>query len=142
MTNRPAKRRRILGQSGSRMTRIHQQSVADRALPFVMSRGLLTSLDSIQRFPENCLLQLSCDRGISSVVLSCYHIMGLSVLVRISNATVHFGNGPYNITIEHCNSTNTSIVLLQRAAENIPVFTLTTTDVNPYIQSDQRGDAK
>ncbi|KAF5716035.1 nitrate assimilation regulatory nirA [Fusarium mundagurra] len=28
-------------------------SVADRALPFVMLRGLLTSLDSIQRFPED-----------------------------------------------------------------------------------------
>ncbi|RKK80731.1 hypothetical protein BFJ71_g15840 [Fusarium oxysporum] len=141
-TSRPTKRRRISEQSGNRMTRIHQQSVADRALPFVMLRGLLTSLDSIQRFPEDCLLQLSCDRGISSVVLWCYHIMGLSVLVRISDATIHFGNGPYNVTIEHCNPTDTSVVLLQKAAENIPVFTLTTTDVDPYIQSDQRRNAK
>ncbi|KAF5624965.1 hypothetical protein F52700_9340 [Fusarium sp. NRRL 52700] len=141
-TSRPLKRRRISEQSGNRKTRIHQQSVADRALPFVMLRGLLTSLDSIQKFPEDCLLQLSSDRGISSIVLWCYHIMGLSVLVRISDATIHFGNGPYNITIEHCNPTDTSVVLLQKAAENIPVFTLMATDVDPYIQSDQRRSAK
>ncbi|KAF4452085.1 hypothetical protein F53441_5017 [Fusarium austroafricanum] len=134
-TKRRSKRRRTSGQSGSR---IQQQSVADRALPFTILRGLLTSLDSIQRFPEDGLLQLSCDRGISSAVLWCYHIMGLSVLVRISDSVVHFGNGPYNITIEHCNGPDASAVLLQRAVENIPVFTLTTTDVDPYIQSDQR----
>ncbi|KAM0814267.1 hypothetical protein AB5N19_00057 [Seiridium cardinale] len=81
---RPAKRRK--SRSGQAITHVHQQSASDRSLPYVILRGLVKSLDSIQRFPEDCIPQLSCDRGISSVVLWCYHILGISVLIRLSDA--------------------------------------------------------
>ncbi|KAF4333291.1 hypothetical protein FBEOM_12877 [Fusarium beomiforme] len=138
-TSRSNKRRRIPTLPSSRT---YQQSVSDRALPFVILRALIISLESLMDLSENRLLDLSCDRGISSIVLWCYHIMGLSVLVRVSDATVYFGDGPYNITIEHCSSTDTSATLLQITDKNIPIFTLTTTDVDPYIQSDQRRDTR
>ncbi|KAI1874575.1 hypothetical protein JX265_004783 [Neoarthrinium moseri] len=137
---RPAKRRKSRG--GQSAKHVHQQSLSDRAMPYVILRGLIKSLDSVQRFPEDCILQLSCDRGISSVVLWCYHILGISVLVRLSDTLVHFGAGPYNVTIESCNSLEVSAVLLQRASENVPVFTLNRDDADPYIRCDQRKEAR
>jgi hypothetical protein len=137
---RPAKRRRTV--SSQMPSRTYQQAVADRALPYVILKGLVKALDSVQRFPEECLLQLSCDRGISSVVLWCYHILGISVLVRMGDVLIHFGTGPYNVTIEPCAGSDVSAVLLQRAAENVPIFTLTRADSDPYIQTDERVDAR
>ncbi|KAK9774903.1 hypothetical protein SCAR479_08458 [Seiridium cardinale] len=96
---RPAKRRK--SRSGQAITHVHQQSASDRSLPYVILRGLVKSMDSIQRFPEDCIPQLSCDRGISSVVLWCYHILGISVLIRLSDALNHTTTGDQsNIDID------------------------------------------
>ncbi|KAK6070898.1 hypothetical protein SCUP234_09987 [Seiridium cupressi] len=108
---RPEKRRK--SRSGQAITHVHQQSVSDRTLPYVILRGLVKSLDSIQRVPEDCILQLPCDRGISSVVLCCYHVLGISVLIRLI-----------------MRSLEVSAILLQRASENFPVSTLNRDDAD------------
>ncbi|KAK9419561.1 hypothetical protein SUNI508_07297 [Seiridium unicorne] len=120
---RPEKRRK--SRSGQAITHVHQQSVSDRTLPYVILRGLVKSLDSIQRFPEDCILQLPCDRRISSAVLCCYHVLGISVLIRLI-----------------MRSLEVSAILLQRASENFPVFTLNRDDADPYIRCDQRKAAR
>ncbi|KFH47055.1 hypothetical protein ACRE_020630 [Hapsidospora chrysogenum ATCC 11550] len=139
-TSRHRTRRRLRSDRSSNQPQ--HRCVSQRQIPYVVLKALIKSLDSIQRFPEECLLQLSCNEGVSSVVLWCYHILGVSVVLRIFDTVIQFGDGPYNITVDACDPGQCSAVLLQRTAENAPVFNLVSGDGDPYLHSDQRVDAK
>src|SRR5262249_13774472 len=101
-TGRRIKRRRVSSNPTAGQPQPQPRCVSERSISYVALQALIRALDPIQRFPEEVLLQLSCDSGIASIVLWCYYILGVSVLVRISETVVHFGDGPYNITIEAC----------------------------------------
>lgn len=114
-----------------------------RGIPFVVLSALLRFLEPIQRLPKEYLLELTCDEGISSVVVWCYYLLGLSVAVKVERKYICFGDEPYHITVKATSSFDeVSAVLLRRASPSGPLFTLQKTDLDPYIDSDERIGAR
>ena len=63
-----------------------------RALPIPVLQGLFMWLQSLQSFPEHRLLHLRCNTGISTVVVWCHHILGLSVMINLWASKIRFGD--------------------------------------------------
>lgn len=57
-------------------------SIKFRSLPRPVLQGLLMWLQSLQNFPEHRLLHLRCNTGISTVIVWCHHMLGLSLTVQ------------------------------------------------------------
>ncbi|KAK4034168.1 hypothetical protein C8A01DRAFT_39383 [Parachaetomium inaequale] len=85
---RPRKRRKTSGTPRSGQSKPQPLSVSDRSVPYVVLRALIRSLENVQRFPEERVLQISCDQGISSIVVWCHYILGISVLVLVDDTAI------------------------------------------------------
>ncbi len=112
-----------------------------RCLPFPVLQALLMWLYSLQKFPEHRLLHLRCDRGVSTIVVWCYHVLGLSVKVNLIETSVCFGKEPSNIPIEGASPKDVGASLMDPADQHEPLFTLANADDNPEIGYENRVEA-
>ena len=113
-----------------------------RALPFPVMQGLLMWLQSIQNFPEHRLLHVRCDSGISTVVVWCHHVLGLSLMITINGAEIRFGNAPYNLLIENSQSREAGVSLMDPSDPQEPLFTLQNDQHSVGISYEHRTEAR
>jgi hypothetical protein len=135
---RQNKRRR----TGNTRTSELPSSIRERGLPYVILKSLLIHLISIQDFPEHRLLHLSTERGTSTIVIWCYYILGLNVKVTCGKVDIVFGEEPYHVCVEECDSSKASSTLLERVDEGEPLFTFSTSGSDPVIPGEYRLEAK
>ena len=112
-----------------------------RALPLHVLQGLFMWLQSLQSFPEHRLLHLRCNTGISTVVVWCHHILGLSVMINILGTTICFGNTPYNIIINNSPVQNAGVSLMDPIDPQEPLFTLQNVGDSIGSSYDHRAEA-
>jgi len=117
------------------------QSVTHRSLPFLVLQTLIKWLGSLQSFPEHRLLHLRCDSGISTAVIWCHNLLGLTVTVTVQGAEICFGNGPANVLIEESDSQHAGASLMDPVCPNEPLFNLTNDDNNPDLSHESRAEA-
>ena len=98
-------------------------------------------LQALQSFPENRLLHLRCDSGISTIVVWCYHILGLSLTVSLEGCDIRFGDPPFNIMVEESQAQEVGATLMDPKGSQEPLFTLTENDENPIIGPQIRAEA-
>ena len=135
-TSHKPKRRRVTHVSSRNLS-----SVTVRALPFPALQSLIMWLQSLQSFPEHRLLHLRCDRGISTAVVWCHHVLGLTVSVNIQGAEITFGQGNSNIVIEECFSQSSGASLMDPADPNEPLFSLANDENHPSGSYERRAEA-
>ena len=135
-TDRRAKRRKLNPSSI-----LSPPGVGARCLPFPVLQALLMWLHSLQKFPEHRLLHLRCDSGVSTIVVWCYHVLGLSVKVNLSGTSICFGKEPSNITIEEAGNKDVGASLMDPADQHEPLFTLANADDSPEIGYENRAEA-
>ncbi|KAG7009641.1 hypothetical protein G7Y79_00002g007560 [Physcia stellaris] len=112
-----------------------------RNLPFVVLQSLLMWLHSLQNFPEHRLLHLSCDTGISTIIVWCHHVLGLGVVVRFGENEITFGKEPRNLIVEDCDPSAVRATLLDPADKHEPLFTLVSDDSDNRISREHRSQA-
>jgi hypothetical protein len=141
---RPRKRRKTSSTPRSGQSKPRLLSVSDRSVPYVVMRALIRSLENVQRFPDERVLQISCDQGISSIVVWCHYILGISVLVLVDDTVIQFGEEPHRITVTicHVNTHGVKAVLIEPNTEKVPVFNLASSDLDPYLHGDHRVQAR
>lgn len=115
--------------------------VGARCLPFPVLQALLMWLHSLQKFPEHRLLHLRCDTGVSTIVVWCYHVLGLSVEVDSVGTSTFFGKEPSNILIQEARPEDVGASLMDPAERHEPLFTLADTDSDPDIGHENRAEA-
>ena len=115
--------------------------VGARCLPFPVLQALLMSLHSLQKFPEHRLLHLRCDTGVSTIVVWCYHVLGLSVEVVLRGTSIFFGKEPSNILIEEASPKDVGASLMDPAEKHEPLFTLANAGDYPEIGYENRVEA-
>ena len=112
-----------------------------RCLPFPVLQALLMWLNSLQKFPEHRVLHLRCDRGVSTIVVWCYHVLGLSAKVKLGGTSICFGKEPSNILIEGACSKDVGASLMDPADPHEPLFTLANADDDLEIGYEYRAEA-
>ncbi len=115
--------------------------VGTRGLPFLVLQALLMWLHSLQKSPEYRLLHLRCDCGVSTIVVWCYHVLGLSVKVNLSGTSICFGKEPSNILIEDASPEDVGASLMNPANQHEPLFTLVNAGNNLEIGYESRAEA-
>ena len=138
-TERRAKRRKL--DPNPIMGIMSPPGVGARCLPFPVLQTLLMWLHSLQKFPEHRLLHLRCDTGVSSIVVWCYHVLGLSVEVVLRGTSIFFGKEPSNILIEEASPKDVGASLMDPAEQHEPLFTLANAGDNPEIGYENRVEA-
>ena len=98
-------------------------------------------LHSLQESPEHRLLHLRCDRGISTIVVWCYHVLGLSVKVNLRGTSICFGEEPSNIFIEDASPEDVGASLMDPADQHEPLFTLVNAGNTLEIGYESRAEA-
>ena len=116
-------------------------SVTTRALPFAVLQSLIMWLQSLQSFPEHRLLHLRCDTGISTTVVWCHHVLGLTVIVSLRGSEITFGKGTSNILVEESDSAHAGASLMDPADQHEPLFTLASDESNPTLYYENRAEA-
>ena len=116
-------------------------SVERRALPFPVLQCLIMWLQSLQSFPEHRFLHLRCNSGISTAVLWCHHLLGLTVTVDVRGLEICFGEGPSSVFIEDCDSEQAGASLMDPADRNEPLFKLSQDGLYPDVSSERRAEA-
>lgn len=135
--NRAAKRRRVHSPR-----KAMPRSITTRSMPFAVFQTLLMWLQSLQTFPEDRLLQIKCDTGLSTIVVWCHYVLGLNVNVRLSKGgNIRFGQGLSNVYLEECKPKQAGASLLDAADQHEPLFSLSTSDDDPSIWFEDRADA-
>lgn len=132
------KRRRAVGQS----TMTKPESVTDRQLPFPVLHSLLMWLPSLQSLPENRMLHIKTNCGISTIVVWCYHVLkGLGIVVRSQGVDICFGDERKNIMIEDISTNVASATLMDPIEHHEPLFTLISSEEDPILSHEQRLQA-
>lgn len=132
-----AKRRKIQGP-----TSILPPSVLLRGLPFVVLQSLMMWLRSLQSLPEHRILHAKCDTGISTIVVWCYHVLGLNVTVRLGEVDISFGDGgSSNIDLEASKAEDVGASILDPVAPNEPLFSLSNSEEDVTVGLDNRASA-
>ena len=112
-----------------------------RSLPIPVLQGLLMWLQPLQSFPEHRLLHLRCDTGISTIVVWCHHILGLSLMIKIYGTEICFGDAPYNIVLEESHNQQTGVSLMDPLDPHEPLFTLQNDQDSMGISHERRAEA-
>lgn len=112
-----------------------------RALPVAVMQGLFMWLQSLQTFPEHRFLHLRCDTGITTVVVWCHHILGLSLLLDIEETKIGFGVAPYNLVVEQSQSQKVGVSLMDPLDPHEPLFTLQNVGSSIGISYEHRAEA-
>ena len=117
------------------------ESDRTRALQIPVLQGLFMWLQSLQNFPEHRLLHLRCNTGLSTVVVWCHHILGLSLILNVRETEIRFGNGPYNLLVDHCSSKDSGVSLMDPLDPQEPLFTLQHDEYSIGMSFDHRAEA-
>ena len=112
-----------------------------RALPITVLQGLLMWLQSLQSFPEHRLLHVTCNTGLSTVVVWCHHVLGLSLMINIWEIEICFGDGPYNLVVVHSINQNPGVSLMDPLEIHEPLFTLQSDQHSTEMSYDHRAEA-
>ena len=112
-----------------------------RSLPTPVLQGLLMWLRSLQNFPEHRMLHLKCDTGISTVVIWCHHILGLSLLIKLQKIELCFGDSPYLLVVEGCDRRNAGVSLMDPLDPQEPLFTLQNDENFAGVSHEHRAEA-
>ena len=118
-------------------------SVRERSLPFQVLKGILKCLLSLQRFPEEGLLHLRSSSGITTIIVWCHHILGLSLVARFSKREVRFGNASVSIVIEEGDTSKSSATLMYPIDPHEPLFDLVSDEEHQRLEqsSEIRAEA-
>ena len=120
---------------------IHEKPEQARGLPVPVVQGLLMWLQSLQSLPEHRLLHVRCDTGLSTVVVWCHHILGLSVMIQVGEMDVRFGNAPYNLVVELSSGQKAGVSLMDPLEPQEPLFTLQGIKCDTAISYERRAEA-
>lgn len=100
-----------------------------RLVPFTVLRALVGSLVDLQGFPGTGALDVETQSGISTIMVWCHHVLGLSILVRLhgSFVKVRFGDDTQpNIVVN--SGASKSATLLNPLRNNERIFSLVLED--------------
>ena len=125
----------------SRAPKFKLESVTDRHLPFKILESLLMGLLSLQSLEEHRILHIKSDRGISTIVVWCYHVLGIGVSLRCQNVEVHFGNEPRNLIVEISAAEDVCATMMDPADPHEPLFALHADEDDPIISYEHRYQA-
>ena len=132
----PAKRRKRNERSSLNLDR---ESVKDRGLSFPVLQALLLALESLQHFFEERQIFIECGTGISTLVVWCFHVLGLSVKLCIEDREVTFGDGPFNVLIKEMLTVRSSVSLIIPVSQDEPLFTLSSSERDPNFGPELRA---
>lgn len=136
-TRRPAKRRK---RSKILPLDVERDSLKKHQISFPVLQGFLLALESLQHFFEERQMHIECATGISTLVVWCYHVLGLSVKVSIEDREVKFGNGPFTVLIKEVPTVQASISLIIPYAQGEPLFTLSSSEHDPKLGPELRAE--
>ena len=131
-----SKRRKIYNASSATL-----ESLTNRNLPFSVLQSLIMWLQSLQNFPEHRMLHLRCDSGISTVVVWCHHLLGLTVTTSMQGGEICFGEGVPNILVEESDPMKAGACLMDPADHNEPLFSLFNDESSPNLSCERRFEA-
>ena len=112
-----------------------------RALPIAVLQGLLMWLQSLQSFPEHRLLHVICSTGLSTVVVWCHHVLGLSLIINIREMEICFGDGPYNLLVVYSSNQSAGVSLMDPLDIHEALFTLHSDQHSIGTSYDHRAEA-
>ena len=118
---------------------LERESVKDRGLSFPVLQALLLALESLQHFPQERQIFMECGTGISTLVVWCFHILGLSVKVCIEDREVTFGDGPFNVLVKEIFTMRSSVSLIIPLSQDEPLFTLSSSERDPNFGPELRA---
>ena len=98
-------------------------------------------LQSLQDLPEHRLLHLRCNSGISTAVVWCHSVLGLTVAVNCQGTEVRFGDGDANVLIEESDAEYAGASLMDPADPHQPLFELANEENNPTVSHELREEA-
>ena len=136
--------RRILSavRSAGKQSHFKAGDILERSLPFPVLQSFLMWLKTVQSLPEHRLLHVRCNCGISTAVIWCHYILGLSVLVQIEGVDIDFGDGAATVVIVSIGSLlDARVCLLDASCPDDPLYTLSSNTEDVIIGSDIRADA-
>lgn len=136
--------RKILSaiRSEGEQSRFKAMDIVERSLPFPVLQSFLMWLKTAQSLPENCLLHVRCNSGISTAVVWCHYILGLNVLVRVEGVDIKFGDAAATVVIVSISSLlDARVSLLDACCPDEPLYTLSSNMEDIIISSDIRADA-
>ena len=114
----------------------------ERSLPFPVLQFLLMWLRSVQNLPDHRLLHIRTRTGISTAVVWCHHVLGLTVSVRIGDTNVVFGKVAATVIIVgSATPADSSASLLDASSPDEPLFTLGRLPEDPTITPEIRANA-
>ena len=118
---------------------LDRHSLNDRGLSFPILQSLLLALESLQHFFEERQIYIECGTGISTLVVWCFHILGLSVKVCIEDREVTFGDEPFNVLIKEISTMSSSVSLIIPCSKSEPLFTLSSSERDPKFGPELRA---
>ncbi|KAL8789352.1 MAG: hypothetical protein Q9195_006879 [Heterodermia aff. obscurata] len=117
------------------------RSLTNRHLPFKILESLLVGLLPLQSLEEHRILHAKSDSGISTIVVWCYHVLGIGVSVRFQDVEVNFGKEPGNIIIENSAAEDVCAIMMDPADPHEPLFALHIDENDPIISYEHRSQA-
>ena len=132
----PAKKRK---QNRPSCLNLERESIKDRGLSFPVLQALLLALESLQHFFDERQIYIECGTGISTLVVWCFHVLGLSVKVCIEDREVTFGDGPFNVLIKEVLTMRSSVSLIIPFSQDEPIFTLSSSEQDPKFGPELRA---
>ena len=118
---------------------LERDSVKDRGLPFPVLQALLLALESLQRFPQERHIFIESRTGICTLVVWCFHVLGLSIKVCIEDREITFGDGPFNVLIKEIFTMRSNVSLIIPLSQDEPLFTLSSTERDPNFGPELRA---
>ena len=118
---------------------LDRESFKDRGLSFPILQALLLASESLQRFSEERQIFIECGTGITTLVVWCFHVLGLSVKVCIEDREVTFGDGPFNVLIKEISTKRSSVSLIIPISQDEPLFTLSSSERDPKFGPELRS---
>ena len=118
---------------------VDRHSIKDRRLTFPVLQALLLALESLQHFFEERQIHIECGTGITTLVVWCFHVLGLSVKVSLEDHEIIFGNKPFNVSIKEIIAMKSSVSLIVPLSHDQPLFTLESKEGDPKIGLELRA---
>ena len=134
---KPQAKKRKLNKPSS--LNLERESVKNRGLSFPILQTLLLALESLQHFPNERHIFIECGTGIPTLVVWCFHVLGLSVKVCIEDREIIFGDGPFNVLIKEIFTKRSSVSLIIPFSQDEPLFTLSSSERDPKFGPELRA---
>lgn len=134
---KPLAKRRKLNKTSS--LNLDRHSIKDRGISFPILQSLLMALESLQHFCEERQIYIECGTGISTLVVWCFHVLGLSVKISIEDRDVKFGHGLFNVLIKETFTMRSSVSLIVPRSQDKPLFTLSSSEQDPKFGPELRA---